>query len=56
MITPVGFPLRAMKRLRQAINDSDVRSDTSSICTALTERDTDTKTQMYALITTGLST
>ena len=40
----LGLPRLAIKRLKQAIKASLVRSDTNSKCTALTERDT--KTQM----------
>lgn len=38
--------------IKQARNDSDVKSDAASMCTAFTDKDTNT--QMYALTITGL--
>jgi len=49
-----GFPLRAMKRLRQAINASVDRSETSSRWTPL--MDIDTKTHTYDFKMVGLCT
>ena len=43
-----------IKRLKQAIKASLVKSETSSKCTALTDIHVETNTQIYALITVGL--
>ena len=53
-LVPWSLQSRETKRLRDAMKASEVKSNTNSKCTALTEKDT--KTQIYTLTTVGLRT